>query len=210
MARSFAILLAVIICCVYSGASKGEDEGTFIVDFHTDIGSGGVISIEVNRSWAPLGADHFLALVKDSFYNECAFTRVVPNFVLQFGIAGIPSENVKWDKPIMDDPVVKSNTVGTITYATSGANTRTTQLFINYIDNSRLDAMGFAPFGRVIAGMDVASAVFNPTPGSSGGVDQNEYENKGNTWIRQAYPKINFIVEATVRTTKTIGQRLAH
>lgn len=83
-----------------------------------------------------------------------------------------------------DDPVVGSNTRGTVSYAASGANTRSSQVFINYGDNSHLDALGFAPFGKVVEGMEVVEAVYNPTPGDSGGVSQNMYEYLGNTWIR--------------------------
>lgn len=119
-------------------------------------GWAGRILLEVTRAWAPLGVDRFYALLQDGFYNEAAFFRVVPGFVLQFGIASTPEANERWSTPIQDDPVVESNLRGTITYATAGPNTRTTQLFINYVDNPNLDPQGFAPFGRVVAGLDVA------------------------------------------------------
>ena len=122
----------------------------------------------------------------------------VPNFVVQFGIAGTPAENQKWSTPIKDDPVVGSNTAGTIVYATAGPNTRTSQLFINYQDNKGLDAQGFAPFGKVVSGMDTAKLIFNPTPGSSGGIDQGQYTSKGNAWLKAQYPKANFITKATI------------
>jgi len=109
------------------------------------------------------------------------------------------AQNEKWlHKSIKDDKVIGSNTVGTLVFADAGPNTRSTQIFINYADNSRLDAMGFAPFGKVISGMDVATKINNPTPGVSGGVDQGEYESNGNAWIRQKYPKTNFITGAAV------------
>jgi cyclophilin family peptidyl-prolyl cis-trans isomerase len=172
----------------------------YFLDFQTDVGVGdGVISFNITRALAPLGADHLHTLVQDGFYDAAAFFRVVPDFVAQFGIAGEPAKNRKWDRPIPDDPVVQSNLKGSIVYATAGPNTRTTQLFINYKDNARLDAMGFAPLGNIVKGMDVAEAIFNPTPGDSGGVDQGQYTNKGNAWIKQQYPKINFIVNATIR-----------
>ena len=169
------------------------------VTLDTDVpGAAGPIVVEVERSLAPLGADHFYALVQDKFYDEAAFFRVVPNFVVQFGIAGTPAENQKWSTKIKDDPVVGSNTAGTITYATAGPNTRTSQLFINYKDNKNLDSQGFAPFGKVVSGMDTALAIYNPTPGQSGGINQNSYTTKGNTWLKQMYPKANFITNATI------------
>ena len=127
--------------------------------------------------------------------------RCVPNFVVQFGIAGTPAENRKWDRTIRDDPVAQSNTKGSLVYATAGPNTRTTQLFINYKDNAGLDEQGFAPFANMVRGEDVAEAIFNPTPGSSDGVDQDQYMTKGNPWIEEQYPGINFIRNATVRSS---------
>jgi len=149
--------------------------------------------IEVIRNWAPLGADRLYSLMKDGFYNGAAFFRVVPDFVLQFGIAALPAETSKWNTTIKDDPVLVSNTNWTVSYATAGPDTRTTQLFINYVNNSRLDASGFAPFGRVISGFETALKVVNPTPDSSDGVDQDLYSTLGNDWILQQYPNISLI-----------------
>lgn len=140
------------------------------------------IVIEVTRAWAPLGADRLYSLMKDGFFNGAAFFRVVPDFVLQFGIAGLPKENTKWNTTIVDDPVVVSNTNWTVSYATAGPDTRTTQLFINYVDNSRLDASGFAPFGRVISGFETALKVVNPTPDNSDGIDQDQYTEFGTSF----------------------------
>ena len=95
-------------------------------------------------------------------------------------------------------PPPQSNLKHTVTYATAGPNTRTTQLFVNYANNSRLDAQGFAPFGRVVAGAQYLDRVHDPTPGSSNGVDQQQYTAKGDAWIRQQYPEINFIKTATL------------
>ena len=180
-------------------ASDPQSPTSFVVDFETDVP--GTMSINVTRSLAPLGSDRFYALVQDKFFDAAAFFRVVPNFVVQFGIAGTPTENHKWDVTIPDDPVISSNAVGTLTFATAGPNTRTTQLFINLKTNKNLDGQGFAPFGTVINGMDIAAKIFNPTPGKSGGVDQNQYTNKGNKWLKKAYPKVNFITKATIRAS---------
>jgi peptidyl-prolyl cis-trans isomerase A (cyclophilin A) len=104
---------------------------------------------------------------------------------------------------VKDDPVLKSNIKGTVVYATAGPNTRTSQLFVNYADNKNLDSQGFAPFGTVVSGMETLVAIHNPTPGSSGGVDQEQYTSKGNDWIRKAYPKVNFLTKATTASNFT-------
>lgn len=140
------------------------------------------IVLEVNRSWAPLGVDRFYSLVQDGYYNQAGFFRVVPDFVLQFGIAALPEETAKWNTIIVDDPVLVSNTNWTVSYATAGLDTRTTQIFINYVDNSRLDASGFAPFAKVISGFETALAVVNPTPGDSDGINQELYTLKGSIY----------------------------
>lgn len=151
------------------------------------------IVLQVTRSWAPIGVDRFYSLVQDGYYNQGAFFRVVPNFVVQFGISADPKESAKWDTKIPDDPVVMSNTNWTVSYATAGPDTRTTQLFINYVDNSRLDASGFAPFAQVISGFETALAIFNPTPDNSDGVNQEMYMHKGNDWMLAKYPAISLI-----------------
>lgn len=155
----------------------------YTISFDTNVVIGGTpaapIVIEVLRKWAPLGADRFYSLMQDGFYNQAAFFRVVPDFVLQFGIAALPEETAKWNTTIPDDPVLVSNDQWTVTYATAGPDTRTTQLFINYVNNSRLDADGFAPFGRVISGFETALNVVNPTPDDSNGISQPLYTKKG-------------------------------
>lgn len=169
----------------------------YTVSFETNVQIDGKpaapIVLEVNRSWAPLGSDRFYSLVKDGFYNQAAFFRVVPNFVVQFGISADPTETAKWNTVILDDPVVVSNTNWTVSFATAGPNTRTSQIFINYVDNSRLDASGFSPFAKVVSGFETALAIVNPTPGDSDGVNQELYEHKGNEWILQKYPTISLI-----------------
>src|SRR5258708_13807366 len=115
----------------------------------------GDVIIQVNRAWAPLGADRFYNLVKNGFYNDAAFFRVLPRFVAQFGIPARPEVAAAWDHAyIVDDRVTQSNKRGTLTFATAGPNTRTTQIFINFSDNAALDGQGFAPFGQVLAGME--------------------------------------------------------
>lgn len=170
--------------------------------FATDESDAEPIEIEISRALAPLGADHLYALVNEGFYSSpAAFFRVVPQFIVQFGISGSPELNTKYgNTSILDDPVVASNTIGTLTYATAGPDTRTTQLFINFANNSFLDSQGFSPFGTVVNGLNTAINVFNPTPNNSDGVDQGNYTQFGQSWIEQQYPGINSITGAKVQT----------
>ena len=152
--------------------------------------------IEVHRDWAPIGVDHFYALVKSGYYDGDRFFRVVPGFVVQFGVSGDPATTAKWkDMNLTDDPVKESNTVGTVTYATAGPNTRTTQLFINLGNNARLDGMGFAPFGRVISGMDAVMKIYSAYGESP---DQSQIEARGNAYLEQ-FPMLDSIRKATIQ-----------
>lgn len=156
----------------------------------------GKFTVEVDRKLAPIGSDRFFALVKSGYYNDCGFFRVVPGFVVQFGLNGDPAVTAKWkDAEIKDDKVATSNTRGTITFATKGADTRTTQLFINYGDNSRLDKMGFSPFGKVVEGMDVVDAIY---AGYGQSPDQGLITSQGNEYLKKEFPKMDFIKTATI------------
>src|SRR5277367_2516861 len=118
--------------------------------------------VQVTRAWAPLGADRFYNLVNHGFYDDAAFFRVIPGFVVQFGLSADPAVNNVWRKSnFKDDAVTQSNKAGYLTFATAGKDTRTTQVFINLGDNSRLDSMGFTPFGQVISGMDVIQQFYS-------------------------------------------------
>jgi peptidyl-prolyl cis-trans isomerase A (cyclophilin A) len=152
------------------------------------------IIIEVNRAWSPLGADRFYQLVNDGYYNCAAFFRVVPDFVVQFGIAADPAETAKWNTNIPDDPGSgHSNVAWTVTFATAGPDTRTSQIFINTIDNAGLDSQGFTPFGTVTSGQNAVLNIYNPTPDSSNGCSQTLYTKLGNDWILDKYPEITII-----------------
>ena len=123
--------------------------------------SKGRFVVEVHRDWAPNGADRFYNLVKNGFYNDARFFRVIDGFMVQFGINGDPKISAVWrDANIKDDPVKQSNTRGMITFATAGPNTRTTQVFINFGDNAALDGQGFSPFGKVVSGMEVVDSLY--------------------------------------------------
>jgi peptidyl-prolyl cis-trans isomerase A (cyclophilin A) len=136
---------------------KAKAPAVFKAKFTTTAGD---FVVEVHREWAPLGADRFYNLVRYGYFTNAAFFRVVPGFVVQFGLSADPAVNAAWKTAtIQDDPVVQSNKRGNLVFATAGPSTRTTQLFINYADNARLDGMGFAPFGSVVEGMDVVDKI---------------------------------------------------
>lgn len=173
---------------------------TFKANFET---SKGTFVVEVHRDWAPLGADRFYNLVKNGFYDDCRFFRVIDNFMVQFGIHGTPGTQVNWaGARIKDDAVKQSNTRGFIVFATAGPNTRTTQVFINFRDNARsLDSQGFAPFGEVVQGMDVVDTLYNGY-GEGGprgqGPDQGRIQAEGNTYLNKGFPKLDYIKKATI------------
>ena len=161
----------------------------------------GPILIDVRRDWAPNGADRFYELVKKGYYTDVAFFRVVNGFMAQVGISGDPAVNVEWRaKPIADDPVKASNTRGTVTFATSGPNSRTTQFFINFVDNSRLDGMGFAPFGKVkdMAPVDALYDGYGEGAPSGRGPSQGRMQTEGNSYLRESFPKLDYIKSAKI------------
>jgi len=161
----------------------------------------GEFTLAVTRAWAPLGADRFYNLVKHHFYDNASIFRVVPNFVAQFGISAYPAVTTAWKgTDIKDDPVTQSNKKGYITFATSGPNTRTTQVFINLQDNSRLDRLGFAPFGIVEGdGMKVVE-MFYDQYGDNAGPDQAKIEAQGKPYVDKGWPKLDTIKSTTLLT----------
>ena len=172
---------------------------TYKAKFDTSKGS---FVIEVHRDWAPLGADRFYNLVKNGFFDNARFFRVISGFMVQFGIHADPGVSAPWrNARINDDAVKQSNKRGTITFATAGPNTRTTQVFINYADNGALDRQGFAPFGQVVSGMNVVDALFSGygegAPGG-GGPDQSRVQREGNAYLTTAFPKLDYIKSATI------------
>ena len=159
--------------------------------------------IEVHRDWAPNGADRFYNLVKQGYFNDIAFFRVVKGFMVQFGIHGDPTVSRAWrTATIQDDPTGKqSNTKGMVTFAMAGPNTRTTQIFINYADNSRLDSMGFPPFGKVVEGMKVVDAiegVYGEGAPQGNGPNQGKIQMEGNAYLKSSFPKLDYLKKATL------------
>jgi peptidyl-prolyl cis-trans isomerase A (cyclophilin A) len=164
--------------------------------------SKGTFIIEVHRDWAPNGADRFYNLVKNGFYNDARFFRVINGFMVQFGISGNPDLSALWrEATIPDDPVKQSNTRGMVSFATAGPNTRTTQVFINFGDNSALDGQGFAPFGQVASGMNVVDSIYGGYGEGAPrgrGPDQGRIQTEGNAYLVEAYPKLDYIKKATI------------
>ena len=164
--------------------------------------SRGRFVLEVHRDWAPIGADRFYNLVKNGFYDNARFFRVISGFMVQFGINGDPKVSAVWhDANIKDDPVRQGNQRGFISFATAGPNTRTTQVFINFVDNRSLDRMGFAPFGRVVSGMDAVDALYSgygEGAPSGNGPDQQRIQNQGNAYLSQNFAKLDYIKKAAI------------
>ena len=174
---------------------KEQAPETFKVDF--ELGNGKRFIIEVTRAWSPNGADRFYNLVKSGFYDEVRFFRVVPDFMVQFGINGDPAVSAKLrSATIPDDAVKQSNKRGYITFAKTGApNSRTTQVFINFKDNSFLDGQGFSPFGRVITGMEVVDQIYS---GDRERPDQGQIQSNGNAYLTKSFPKLDYVKKATI------------
>src|SRR5438132_11286468 len=175
----------------------------FKVDFDT---SAGEFVVEVHRDWAPNGADRFYNLVKNGFFDNARFFRVISGFMVQFGINGDPALNSVWrNSRIPRDPVKQSNTRGFITFAMqggpSGADTRTTQVFINFGDNANLDGYGFASFGKVSKGMDVVDKIYSgygEGAPQGKGPEQERTQSEGNTYLTKDFPKMDYIKKATI------------
>jgi peptidyl-prolyl cis-trans isomerase A (cyclophilin A) len=184
---------------IAAAKTKEHAPDSYKVKFDT---TRGVFTITVTRAWAPLEADRFYTLVKHHFFDNASFFRVVPNFVVQFGISPIPAVSSVWKHTeLKDDPPTQSNRRGTIVFAQTGApNSRTTQVFINLKNNSQLDhyGQGFAPFGAVDGdGMNVVEMMYEGY-GDSAGPDQDQIEKQGDPYLKKGWPKLDYIKSATV------------
>lgn len=164
--------------------------------------SKGAIVIEVHKDWAPIGVDHLYTLVKTGYYNGNRFFRVTHSYV-QFGINGDPATNGLWSTAYLpDDPVKQSNVKGSVTFAHLGANNRTTQLFFNLRDNKDLDKSGFAPVGKVIAGMDVVASLYSAygdMPPRGQGPDPSKIETQGNAYLESHFPRLDYVKKVTIQ-----------
>lgn len=192
------ILIAVLVLFLCAPAFAAAPE-VFKVKFETTQGD---FVVEVHRAWAPLGAERFHQLVTRGYFDGCRFFRVIKGFMAQFGLNGDPKVTAAWRGNIIkDDPVKESNKKGYITFAMAGPNTRTTQLFINLVDNSRLDSSGFAPFGNVIEGMEVVEKLYSGygegAPRGQG-PDQGQITARGESYLAANFPRLDSIKKATI------------
>jgi peptidyl-prolyl cis-trans isomerase A (cyclophilin A) len=215
MTRRFAVVLAAFAVLVSAGIGVAAQSAAVLKDpaklkeqapakynarFDTSVGS---FVITVTREWAPLGADRFYNLVKNGYYDNVRFFRVIPNFMVQFGISGDPALNAVWrNARIGVDPVKQRNMRGYITYAMGGSpDTRTTQVFINFRDNSNLDAQGFAPFGQVTTGMEVVDKIYQGYGEGAprgDGPDQGRIQAEGNAYLMKSFAKLDYVKKATI------------
>jgi peptidyl-prolyl cis-trans isomerase A (cyclophilin A) len=180
---------------LHPGTLKAKAPVHYTVAFSTTRGR---FEVTVNRSWAPRGADRFYNLVRAHFFDGVEFFRVVKGFVVQFGISGYPAVSRAWQNAnIADDPVKASNGRATITFADAGPNTRTTQVFVNLANNSRLDSLGFAPFGRVTKGMSVVDKLYGGYGEQPTGA-QPQIAAQGNAFLKRRFPRLDSMLTATI------------
>lgn len=184
-----------------SAPSTPAAPAVFRVRFET---SKGPFVVEAHRDWAPIGVDRFYQLVTSGYYDGNRFFRVMPGFIVQFGMHGDPAVGAKWEKlTIQDDPVTHSNARGTVTFAKQNMpNTRSTHIFVNYGDNKFLDEMAFAPFGTVVSGMNVVDKI-NAQYGES--PEQGRISAEGNAYLEKEFPKLDFIRSARVVDAPVAG-----
>ncbi len=196
--KTFPLIASTVLLlgACSAGAQKPTNEKapeTFRVNLDT---SRGPVVIEVTRANAPNGADRFYNLVKAKYFDGARFFRVIPGFMAQFGIAADPAMTRTWDVPIQDDPVKTSNVRGAVTFAqTSAPNSRSTQLFINFGDNARLDGQRFAPFGKVVSGMENVDQIYS---GDRENPEQGRIEAEGNAYLEKEFPRLDYIKTATI------------
>ena len=177
---------------------EGQAPAQYTVELDT---TKGAIVIDVHRDWSPHGADRFYELVQSGYFTDVAFFRVIGGFMAQVGISGDPALNTEWRaKRIPDDPVKASNTRGTVTFATSGPDSRTTQFFINFGDNARLDGMGFSPFGKVkdMGPVDALYDGYGEGAPRGRGPAQGRLQAEGNAYLRENFPKLDYIKSAKI------------
>lgn len=199
MRPAWSSLLCLLLLLPFPRSQRSPS--LYWVKIETTAGS---FVIEVHRDWSPHGADRFYELVRDGYYNDSRFFRVVPGRWVQFGISGDPRTAAAWrHRVIPDDPLVQHNTAGFVGFANTGPNTRSTQIYINTGDNSRLDQEnGFAPFGRVVEGMDTVEKLYGGYGEHSGGGMRAGHQDAmfagGNAYLDRAFPRLDKLIRAVV------------
>jgi cyclophilin family peptidyl-prolyl cis-trans isomerase len=169
--------------------------------------SKGTFTLEIDREWAPRGADRFYNLARAGYYDDSRFSRVVPNYIAQFGVAGDPTFNTVWSTAVFpDDSVSRHNARGTIGFAALGPGARTTQLYINLVDNARVDPQGLTPIGSVIEGMSVVDSLYSGYGETSGGGiragKQGPLLSGGNAYIDREFPKLDRLIRISISERK--------
>ena len=202
---------AIAAALMLGGCSKAPRESAapafpkqapaqYRVKFET---SKGDFVVQVTKAWSPNGADRFWELVQTGYYDGCRFFRVVPNFVVQFGINGNPDKSAYWRQSrIPDDPVKESNTKGKVTFAAAGPASRTMQVFVNLRDNARLDQTGFAPFGEVVSGMEIVESLYSGYGEGyprGNGPKQDLIQQQGNAYLERDFPRLDYVKKASVQ-----------
>lgn len=190
------IFLVVIVASVVVAAAESSDP--FLIHFTLNLGKKqkGDVVMEVYPEWAPLGAARIRELIEGHVFDSARFFRVVPGFMVQWGIPAKPEMAAIWkSKSMQDEPVLKSNTRGYVSFAAAGPHSRTSQMFINFADNSNLDSMGFAPFARVIKGMDVVDRIYS---GYGEKPDQGAIQGRGNKYLKKEFPRLSYIEHAHI------------
>ena len=204
--RYLFLAAAALLCGCQPGTSPSPPArlehapDVYKVKFET---SKGDFVVQVNKDWAPLGAERFFQLVQSGFFDKARFFRVLPRFMVQFGINADPKVSMLWQNLVIaDDPVKQSNTRGKITFGTHGPNSRTTQVFINYVDNKFLDASGFSPFGEVLSGMEVVDSLYSGYGEGypkGNGPRQELMQTQGNPYLEQNFPRLDYIKKAAIQ-----------
>ena len=178
---------------------SGPTPDRFRVRFETTAGE---FVVEAHREWSPLGVDRFHQLVRAGFYDDTRFYRVVDGFMAQFGLNGDWQVNYVWkDENLQDEPVVRSNTRGRLAFAKGGPHTRTTELYVNFADNSRLDVLGFSPFAEVVEGMEAVDRIYSgygEGPPAGDGPYAAMIHARGNAYLDEEFPELTRIIRATV------------
>ena len=207
--RYLFLAIAAALLCGCSQPSGTGSGGPAKVEHAPDVykvkfeTSKGDFVVQVTKEWAPIGAERFFQLVQSGFYDKARFFRVVPRFMVQFGINADPKVSMLWQNMVIsDDPVKQSNTRGKITFATRGANTRTTQVFINFADTARLDNSGFSPLGEVLSGMEVVDSLYSgygEVAPRGNGPRSELMQTQGNEYLEREFPRLDYIKKATIQ-----------